>query len=72
MSDKFLYMWVSKEIQSSWHTCNKELGSSHLTRSCLSTILHGHDPPIIHKDLKCDNIFVSGHLGQVKIGDMGL
>ncbi|KAL4312787.1 hypothetical protein GQ457_01G035660 [Hibiscus cannabinus] len=33
--------------------------------------LHGHDPPVIHRDLKCDNIFVNGHLGQVKIGDLG-
>ncbi|XP_019248225.1 PREDICTED: probable serine/threonine-protein kinase WNK4 isoform X3 [Nicotiana attenuata] len=34
--------------------------------------LHEHDPPVIHRDLKCDNIFVNGHLGQVKIGDLGL
>ncbi|CAN1142058.1 Probable serine/threonine-protein kinase WNK5 [Linum perenne] len=34
--------------------------------------LHGHDPPVIHRDLKGDNIFVNGHLGQVKIGDLGL
>ncbi|KAK8663663.1 hypothetical protein V6N13_083471 [Hibiscus sabdariffa] len=34
--------------------------------------LHGNDPPVIHRDLKCDNIFVNGHLGQVKIGDLGL
>ncbi|KAL8168072.1 hypothetical protein V2J09_009571 [Rumex salicifolius] len=34
--------------------------------------LHRHDPPVIHRDLKCDNIFVNGHLGQVKIGDLGL
>ena len=34
--------------------------------------LHCHDPPVIHRDLKCDNIFVNGHLGQVKIGDLGL
>lgn len=33
--------------------------------------LHCHDPPVIHRDLKCDNIFVNGHLGQVKIGDLG-
>ncbi|XP_052882324.1 probable serine/threonine-protein kinase WNK5 [Gossypium arboreum] len=31
---------------------------------------HCHDPPVIHRDLKCDNIFVHGHLGQVKIGDL--
>lgn len=34
--------------------------------------LHAHDPPVIHRDLKSDNIFVNGHLGQVKIGDLGL
>lgn len=34
--------------------------------------MHGHDPPVIHRDLKCDNVFVNGHLGQVKIGDLGL
>ncbi|CAK9142706.1 unnamed protein product [Ilex paraguariensis] len=34
--------------------------------------LHDNDPPVIHRDLKCDNIFVNGHLGQVKIGDLGL
>ncbi|XP_038883353.1 probable serine/threonine-protein kinase WNK5 [Benincasa hispida] len=34
--------------------------------------LHGHNPPVIHRDLKCDNLFINGHLGQVKIGDLGL
>ncbi|KAM5560643.1 putative serine/threonine-protein kinase WNK5 [Rosa sericea] len=34
--------------------------------------LHRLDPPVIHRDVKCDNIFVNGHLGQVKIGDLGL
>ncbi|KAI3822084.1 hypothetical protein L1987_09665 [Smallanthus sonchifolius] len=33
--------------------------------------LHSHEPPIIHRDLKCDNIFVNGNHGQVKIGDLG-
>ncbi|CAM0152219.1 unnamed protein product [Urochloa decumbens] len=32
--------------------------------------LHAHH--VIHRDLKCDNIFVNGHQGQVKIGDLGL
>lgn len=34
--------------------------------------LHSQDPPIIHRDLKCDNIFVNGNHGEVKVGDLGL
>ncbi|XVE73673.1 hypothetical protein DITRI_Ditri11bG0137700 [Diplodiscus trichospermus] len=34
--------------------------------------LHSHVPPIIHRDLKCDNIFVNGNNGEIKIGDLGL
>lgn len=34
--------------------------------------LHNHKPPILHRDLKCDNIFVNGNNGEVKIGDLGL
>ncbi|XVF08827.1 hypothetical protein REPUB_Repub07fG0037100 [Reevesia pubescens] len=34
--------------------------------------LHSHDPPVIHRDLKCDNIFVNGNQGEVKIRDLGL
>lgn len=34
--------------------------------------LHSHDPPIIHRDLKCDNIFINGTSGDLRIGDLGL
>uniref|UniRef100_A0A0D9XPC0 non-specific serine/threonine protein kinase n=1 Tax=Leersia perrieri TaxID=77586 RepID=A0A0D9XPC0_9ORYZ len=34
--------------------------------------LHSQEPPIIHRDLKCDNIFINGNHGKVKIGDFGL
>uniref|UniRef100_A0A1J3HX56 non-specific serine/threonine protein kinase n=1 Tax=Noccaea caerulescens TaxID=107243 RepID=A0A1J3HX56_NOCCA len=34
--------------------------------------LHSQSPPVIHRDLKCDNIFVNGNTGEVKIGDLGL
>lgn len=33
--------------------------------------LHGHQPTIIHRDIKCDNIFINGAHGEIKIGDMG-
>ncbi|KAJ3216856.1 Serine/threonine-protein kinase wnk8 [Dinochytrium kinnereticum] len=34
--------------------------------------LHTRSPPIIHRDLKCENIFINGNNGQAKIGDLGL
>ncbi|GAB4851099.1 hypothetical protein Ancab_030393 [Ancistrocladus abbreviatus] len=34
--------------------------------------LHSHNPRVIHRDLKCDNIFINGNQGEVKIGDLGL
>uniref|UniRef100_A0A7I4FQE4 non-specific serine/threonine protein kinase n=1 Tax=Physcomitrium patens TaxID=3218 RepID=A0A7I4FQE4_PHYPA len=33
--------------------------------------LHTWKPPIVHRDIKCDNIFINGNTGEVKIGDMG-
>ncbi|KAF6163638.1 hypothetical protein GIB67_036098 [Kingdonia uniflora] len=34
--------------------------------------LHSQSPPVVHRDLKCDNIFINGNQGEVKIGDLGL
>jgi WNK lysine deficient protein kinase len=34
--------------------------------------LHSQNPPVIHRDLKCDNIFVNGNTGDLRIGDLGL
>jgi serine/threonine protein kinase len=34
--------------------------------------LHSLKPTIVHRDLKCDNIFINGNHGKVKIGDFGL
>ncbi|PKA53385.1 putative serine/threonine-protein kinase WNK1 [Apostasia shenzhenica] len=37
----------------------------HWCRQILNGLLylHSHDPPIIHKDVKCDNIFINGNQG---------
>eukprot|EP00871_Galdieria_phlegrea_P001109 jgi/Galph1/199/GphlegSOOS_G4900.1 len=34
--------------------------------------LHTQNPPIMHRDLKCDNIFINGNSGTLKVGDLGL
>ena len=35
--------------------------------------LHEQEPhPIIHRDIKCDNIFINSNSGEIRIGDMGL
>ena len=34
--------------------------------------LHQLDPPIIHRDIKCDNVFINSHNGEIRIGDLGL
>uniref|UniRef100_A0A7S1T5I3 Protein kinase domain-containing protein n=1 Tax=Compsopogon caeruleus TaxID=31354 RepID=A0A7S1T5I3_9RHOD len=34
--------------------------------------LHNLTPPVVHRDLKCSNIFVNGNTGEVKVGDLGL
>jgi len=34
--------------------------------------LHEREPPVIHRDLKCDNIFINGTSGDLRIGDLGL
>ena len=34
--------------------------------------LHQRTPAIIHGDLRCDKIYINGHSGEIKIGDLGL
>jgi WNK lysine deficient protein kinase len=34
--------------------------------------LHGRDPPVVHGDLRADKVYINGHTGEIKIGDLGL
>jgi serine/threonine protein kinase len=34
--------------------------------------LHSRKPAVIHRDLKCDNIFINGKQGTIVLGDFGL
>ncbi|GFR52411.1 hypothetical protein Agub_g14983, partial [Astrephomene gubernaculifera] len=34
--------------------------------------LHSMCPSVTHGDLRCDKIYVNGHSGEIKIGDLGL
>jgi len=45
------------------------------SRHILQALQYMHEdmhPAIIHRDLKCDNIFINGATGDIRIGDMGL
>lgn len=53
---------INPKVLKSW--CRQILKGLHF--------LHSRSPPIIHRDLKCDNIFITGTTGSVKIGDLGL
>ncbi|KAI8804700.1 kinase-like domain-containing protein [Cladochytrium replicatum] len=53
---------VKPKVLKNW--CRQVLSGLHY--------LHTRNPPIIHRDLKCDNIFINGNNGQAKIGDLGL
>ncbi len=53
---------INRRVLNSW--CRQILKGLHF--------LHSRSPPVIHRDLKCDNIFITGPTGSVKIGDLGL
>ena len=41
-------------------------------RQILDGLSFLHAKRIIHRDLKCDNIFINGNNSEIKIGDLGL
>lgn len=43
-------------------------------RQILSALayLHEHSPPVVHRDIKCENMLYNATEGTVKVGDLGL
>ena len=40
---------------------------------CGLNYLHNLKPdPVVHRDIKLENIFINSHSGEIKIGDLGL
>lgn len=68
----FAHLWLIRYRKRHKHTDDEVLKRWAWQILCGLVYLHGHQPPIIHRDLKCDNIFVNGSEGVVKIGDLGL
>uniref|UniRef100_A0A0E0R4J1 non-specific serine/threonine protein kinase n=2 Tax=Oryza TaxID=4527 RepID=A0A0E0R4J1_ORYRU len=59
------------KLYASWVDTNRRTVNI-VTELFTSGNLRDQKPPIIHRDLKCDNIFINGNHGKVKIGDFGL
>mmetsp|Transcript_21805 Transcript_21805/g.60596 ORF Transcript_21805/g.60596 Transcript_21805/m.60596 type:complete len:413 (-) Transcript_21805:324-1562(-) len=61
-----------------YRTKHKHLGIKALkkwARQLLDGLHYLHtqaDGPLVHGDLRCDKIYISGHTGGIKIGDLGL
>lgn len=34
--------------------------------------MHSNNPPIIHRDIKSENIFINSNTNQLRLGDLGL
>eukprot|EP00798_Chlamydomonas_sp_ICE-L_P006588 gene6588-3241_t len=43
-----------------------------MARQILKGLEYLHNKQVTHGDLRCDKIYVNGHLGEIKIGDLGL
>lgn len=72
-----LLKWIPLEDMAEYRKKHKQVNIRAVKHWCRQILrgllyLHSHDPPVIHRDLKCDNIFVNGNTGEVKIGDLGL
>ena len=63
--DRYKLKHRSVSIRTVKHWCRQILRG-------LAYLHHHRAYPLIHRDLKCDNIFINGNEGKVKIGDLGL
>ena len=69
----FLFFFISSYIQKCAEVKLKIIKSWCKQILLGLNYLHTQEPPIIHRDIKCGNIFINGTTeGEVKIGDLGL
>eukprot|EP01084_Bolivina_argentea_P114258 203454_1 len=43
-----------------------------ISKQILDALFYLHNMGVIHRDLKCDNIFIEGNTGKIVLGDLGL
>ncbi len=72
LTEQIVRCVMAQSLRSYRHfTVTRELPGPRQVLQGLS-YLHSKEPPVIHGDLRCDKIYVNGHSGEIKIGDLGL
>merc|ERR1740123_392388 len=80
MDDKFLYFsnWVHGDLSAALKERRevnepfKESEAMSVFAQCLLALSYVHSKRLLHRDIKCQNIFLMKSNGDVKLGDFGI